>query len=332
MSWNDYIQTLEEAKKYRKKHSRKSGPGVERSLKWFLDTGPQKKGGYPKKRRPNFGRKKFNDISAPPGAPGGLEEVERESFSFHDELQPDVWDGEKLKEDVEGRLVMIAKDFIEMLEESKDLNAPIVIEDVRFTGSLANYNWSKYSDIDLHIVVDFSKINEDAQLVKAFFDEARMRWNDKHHILIHGFEVELYVENVGESHKSSGIYSLGADAWTAGGNAGEFWSDWIVKPEPGATEIDFDTAEKKVKDYTNRTEAIEQEMIGKRKDYEQAIRTVDRVKQKIRDMRKAGLDSEEAEFSAENIAFKMLRRDGVLQRLSDASRTAYDELMTMKEG
>jgi predicted nucleotidyltransferase len=331
MSWDDYIQSIEEAKKYHKKRARKSGPGIERSLKWFLDKGPQKKGGYPKNRRPNFRRKKFNDISAPPGAPGGLEEVERESFTLHDELQPDMWEGDKLNQEVEARLVEIARDFIDTIEESKDIGAPITIEDIRLTGSLANYNWSRYSDVDLHIVVDFSKINEDTGLVKAFFDEVRMRWNDKHDIKIHGFEVEIYVENVNEEHKSSGIYSLGADLWSAGDDAGEHWTDWLVKPTPGDAQIDFDTAEKKAKDYAERTESIEKNMIGKRKDYEQAIRTVDRVKQKIRDMRQAGLESEEAEFSAENIAFKMLRRDGVLERLSAAKRTAYDQLMTMKE-
>ena len=256
-----------------------------------------------------------------------LEEVDRESFTLHGELQPDIWQDERLNEEVEARLIEIAQDFIQMIEESKELGAPIVVEDVRLTGSLANYNWSKYSDIDLHIIVDFSKINEDTGLVKAFFDEVRMRWNDQHRILIHGFEVEIYVENVGEEHKSSGIYSLGADSWTAGEDA----ADWLIKPELGDSQIDFDTAEKKAQDYADRAECIEKEVIGKRKDYEQAIRSVDRIKEKIRDMRKAGLESEEAEFSAENIAFKMLRRDGVLDRLSQLKREAYDQMMTIKE-
>ena len=64
-SWHDFIN---ESRK------RGSGPDLEHALDWFLDKGPQQKGGYPKKGRPNFKKKKFNDISAPPGAPGGLEE------------------------------------------------------------------------------------------------------------------------------------------------------------------------------------------------------------------------------------------------------------------
>ena len=87
--WEKYIDSIQESKKRKKKQSRKSGAGLERSLKWFLDTGPQKKGGYPKSRRPNFRRKKFNDISAPPGAPGGLEESEDEEIDGNNDLHLD---------------------------------------------------------------------------------------------------------------------------------------------------------------------------------------------------------------------------------------------------
>ncbi len=73
-----------------------------------------------------------------------------------------------------------------------------LMEDLRFTGSLANYNWSKYSDIDLHIVVDFSKIDENTELVKDFLMRPGWRWNELHDITIYGHEVEIYVENVGE--------------------------------------------------------------------------------------------------------------------------------------
>ena len=311
MSWDNYLQRLKEVRSYREKRGRKSGSGIERSLKWFLDTGPQKKGGYPKKRRPNFRRKRFNDISAPPGAPGGLEEVEEESFETHSQLQPDIWDGETLIPEIRERLVEIANDFLGKFDVS------IEMEDLRLTGSLANYNWSKYSDIDLHIVVDFSKVDENVELVKAFFDQARMRWNDKHRILIHGFEVEIYVENIGEEHKSTGIYSLTED-------------EWIVKPSPESRDIDFETAQKKAQDYVERTQGIHK-LIHEEEEYEKALARIDRVKEKIRDMRKVGLESEESEFSSENIAFKILRRDEILKKLNDLKYIAYDEMMTLKE-
>ena len=194
-----------------------------------------------------------------------MEEAEEESFRIQSELQPDLWDGDKLDPEVRERLLEIAEDFMAGLDVEAD------IEDIRFTGSLAYYNWSKYSDIDLHIVVDFSKINSDTDLVKAFFDAARMRWNDLHDIMIKGYEVEIYVENVNEKHKSTGIYSLTDD-------------EWIKKPESESRDIDFETADKKARDYADRAEYISKEIITKEQDFDRAIRMIDRIKQKIRDM------------------------------------------------
>ena len=279
-------------------------------MKWFLDKGPQKKGGYPKKRRTNFSKKKFNDISAPPGAPGGLEEeVEEETFEKKATLAPKIWEGEQLIPRVSDRILKIARDFIENLDKN------IEIQDIRFTGSLANYNWSKYSDVDLHIVVDFDKIDEDTELVKSYFDAVRMNWNNLHNIKIRGYEVEIYVENVGEDHKSSGIYSVTN-------------SDWVVKPDAESVNIDFVTARKKSDDI-----ATQVNLIGRILDNgkpESALKSIERLKDKIRRMRRTGLDSDQQEYSAENIAFKILRREDILQKLNDLKYDAYDQLMSLR--
>tara|TARA_R110002020_G_scaffold256852_1_gene470524 strand:- start:4782 stop:5705 length:924 start_codon:yes stop_codon:yes gene_type:complete len=297
--WNKY---LNESRK------RGSGPGLERSLKWFLDKGPQKKGGY-KNKRPRFGRKKFNDVSAPPGAPGGLEEeIEEESFEKQSELESRFWRDGVLDPKIAKRLEKIARDFIE------GLDVAVTVEDLRFTGSLANYNWSKYSDIDLHLVVDFAEIDEDTQLVKSFFDAARMRWNDLHDIKIYGYEVEIYVENLDESHQSSGLYSIMNSAW-------------LSEPDPEEVDIDFATARKKSDDITTQVGLI-QHIINNGKSAA-ALKSIERLKEKIRRMRKTGLQSPAKEFSPENIAFKILRRDDTLQKLNDLKYDAYDEMMSL---
>ena len=96
-------------------------------MKWFLDKGPQKKGGYPKKRRPNFSKKKFNDISAPPGAAGGLEEeVEPESFEKQSELEPQFWQDSHLEPKIAKRLIKIASDFVDGLDIDEDLAHELV--------------------------------------------------------------------------------------------------------------------------------------------------------------------------------------------------------------
>jgi len=239
------------------------------------------------------------------------EEVDPASFEKQPNLDEKFWKegGTRLCPKVARRLTKIAHDFIDGLE------VPAQIEDIRFTGSLANYNWSKYSDVDLHIVVDFAKIDEDIELVKSFFDSARMRWNDIHDIKIYGYEVEVYVENVGDVHKSSGIYSIMDD-------------QWIVEPDPTSVDIDVALARKKSDDIETQVNLISY-IIDKEK-YDSALRAIERLKQKIRRTRKAGLDSPKQEFSPENIAFKILRREDVLQKLNDMKYDAYDRMMSIK--
>ena len=62
-----------------------------------------------------------------------------------------------------------------------------------------------------------------------------------------------------------------------------------------------------------------------------ALRSIDKLKRKIRNMRRAGLSSPMQEFSIENIAFKILRRNGMLDYLGDLKNQAYDEVLNIKE-
>ena len=179
--------------------------------------------------------------------------------------------------------------------------------------NIINYNWSKYSDIDLHIVVDFSKIDENTELVKAFFDKARAQWNDLHDITIYGYEVEIYVEDVGEVHRSTGIYSVMND-------------DWITKPNPEQIDFDYTTARKKADAIETEVNLIEK--ISDQKPHA-ALKSIERLKKKIRRMRRAGLNSPEQEYSAENIAFKILRREETLDRLNNMKYDAYDRILSI---
>jgi len=303
MSWNNYLSSLQEVEAYQ----RKVRKGYVKDRNMYLKGGPQDPGpAYPKK--PKATRAK----SAPAGFGGALEEeVEEVSFEVQEELQPEFWQNNELNPEINKRLVEIVTDFID------NLPVDITVEDIRFTGSLANYNWSEYSDVDLHVVVDFSKINDDEELVKSFFDAHRMRWNDKHDIRIHNFEVEIYVENAGEEHRSSGIYSL-------------LENKWIVEPNQKSVEIDYETAKKKADDYMNQTRMIVN-MIHADEDYEKALRNIERIKAKIRTMRKAGLTSKAQEYSPENIAFKILRRENILRKLNDLKYLAYDSSMSIEE-
>jgi hypothetical protein len=142
-----------------------------------------------------------------------------------------------------------------------------------------------------------------------------MRWNDIHDIKIHGYEVEIYIENVGDIHKSSGIYSITNE-------------EWIQEPDPSSVDIDISLARKKSDDIETQVNLI-QHLAQKRK-YKTVLRAIERLKEKIRRMRQAGLDSPKQEFSPENIAFKILRREEILQKLNDMKYDAYDNMLSIQ--
>ena len=304
IQWNNFLNSLNELEAYQKKVRQ----GYVKDRNQFTQTGPQKKGGAPFSKKPPKTRSK----SAPPGFGGALEEIEvdQSGFEVHDALEPEIWQEQKLNPEIAEALREIANDFIEGLEV--DVN----LEDLTITGSLANFNWSKYSDVDLHLIVDFSKVDDDVKLVKSYFDEARMRWNNNHDIKIKGYDVEIYVENTGEEHISTGIYSILNEQWT-------------VEPKITRKDIDFETAKKKAEDVEDRYFRLK--ALFNNKKYEEVAIGVERVKQKIRDMRKVGLESDKMEFSAENIAFKILRRAKILDGLSKLKYNAYDQSMTVDD-
>ena len=106
------------------------------------------------------------------------------------------------------KLVDLTNDFLE--------DVPIKlpkIDDIQLTGSSANYNYTPKSDLDVHILLDFKKIDEDEKLVKAALDGIRFIWNTKHDIKIKGHEVEMYFQDTKEPHVSSGLYSIKEGKW-----------------------------------------------------------------------------------------------------------------------
>jgi hypothetical protein len=305
MNWRDFVDSIREAgeptpfkspaqKRYkaqRKKNDIYSSPAGHKKLS----------SGSPfetKTKRAGTDRLRFE------------EEVEPESFDTHDRLAPEIWRDEEIKSEVVRRLMKIAQNFIDNLPVEVD------IEDVRLTGSLANYNWSNYSDVDLHIIVDFLGVDENRALVKAFFDNARMRWNDRHDIRMKGYEVEIYVEDSREQHVSSGVYSL-------------LNREWVQRPTKFRSNIDFPSARRKADDVEFQVNIVGNLITAGK--LEAAMRNIERLKKKIKNMRRAGLESTLREFSVENIAFKILRRNGILGELERMKNETYDEMMTVRE-
>ena len=232
------------------------------------------------------------------------------AFGIQPELNHKIWnDKDNIYPGVKGALMDIVDEFLEGLDIDAD------IKDVILTGSIANYNWSKFSDIDLHILVDFSEVNDNQAMVKRFFDAVRSRWNKLHDIRVKGHEVEIYLQDEHEPHTSTGVYSLTND-------------EWIVKPQKIKPEIDKATANKKmlsiVKDLDKLSSLYDNRL------YDASHTMAERIKLKISNMRKSGLERSGI-YSPENIAFKMLRRSGDIERLFDIYTKSYDKVYSLDQ-
>jgi len=217
----------------------------------------------------------------------------------HDELSVKLWKEDKLKPDIREQLLEISDAFVDYLGISID------VIDVTFTGSYANYNYTPYSDIDLHIIVDPSSINRDVDLVEEFLKAKRQFWNDRHDIRVLNIEVELYAQDVNEEHASSGVYSVKND-------------EWINKPNKFRAEFNKNNVSRKVK-YFKKQISMEIEEAKMNRD----TAGLERVIKKIRDMRSAGLEKS-GEMADENIIYKILRSEGDIQKLYDMKDNVFD--------
>lgn len=226
------------------------------------------------------------------------------SFRVKDELNPKIWDDFKIDDEVREDLLKIAEDFY----GSTDLEADV--EDIVLTGSLANYNWSeKYSDYDLHILIDFTKVNDAIELVKKYVDSAKSVWNKEHDIKIKGYEVEVYIQDISEPHKSTGVFSL-------------LNNKWNVKPEEFDFEPDEDMIAEKGKSVMMMVDELEEQVDEDK--YDAFIEKIQKVWEKVKNYRKSGLESEGGELSMGNLVFKFLRRNGYVGKIIDLKRKSYD--------
>jgi predicted nucleotidyltransferase len=225
-----------------------------------------------------------------------------------DELFPKFWKNNSLNAIVARKLMEIADEII------KGLDLGVDVEDVVITGSIASYNWHSLSDIDLHIMLDFEKIDDNFDLVKRMLDQIRINWNKKHNILIANKEVEIYFQHHTEPHEANGIWSLTLEKWLAA----------PVKSNP---EIDIKTTEKKAEAIAQSIEHLFE--IFKKENYEEARDYAGKIKSKIAKMRQSGL-ADAGIYSPENLAFKMLRNSGYLEKLSALNIEAYDRMMSLE--
>jgi N-acetyl-anhydromuramyl-L-alanine amidase AmpD len=237
------------------------------------------------------------------------------SFSLQETLNPKIWNNyanpEKasLKPEIRKKLLEIAHEFMDFID------VEFFVDDIIFTGSLSNFNWSDFSDVDLHLEVDFTQFDKDSvELYRELFNLKKLLFNTNHDITIKGFEVELYVQDIIEPHTSGGIYSVLYDEWTA-------------VPEKKDVKIDKNLLKTKIKTWTKKIDEVTEQV--QNGDYDESILLIKELRDKIKKYRKAGLE-EKGEFSYENLVFKFLRRGKYIERLIDLGNKLKDKKLSLE--
>ena len=188
------------------------------------------------------------------------------------------------------------------------------LEDVTFTGSLANYNWTKFSDIDMHLLADFSKIDENTELIREFFNAKTSLWNKTHNILVKNHEVEIYVQDINEDHHSTGVFSIKK-------------GQWVTEPTRIEPKVDTDMVKRKIRSFIDMIERVEDEFDDK--NYQKAYNASLSLIKKIKKFRQSGLE-EAGEYSNENLTFKYLRNKGFIKTLHETRNKSYDKMMSIE--
>jgi hypothetical protein len=208
---------------------------------------------------------------------------ELSTIYYHDELNPLLWDQTQLKTEIRYKLLAIAHHF------AKFLNVPrLNLRDITISGSNAAFGYSDKSDIDLHLVVD---LPHDRPELEELYTAKKNQFNSTYDIKVKGIDVELYVQDVQQTHHSAGIYSILNDRW-------------ISKPKHQPPNIDDKEVKSKARNYSAKINAaMRSGELNKAKD----------AMADIRRLRQAGLEKG-GEYSIENLAFKLLRARGKIDK------------------
>ena len=231
----------------------------------------------------------------------------KSTLQYHDELNPVVWDDEKLNKEVRKKFLEIAKFWANYA-----LIPDKAIKDIVITGGNANYNYTEYSDLDLHLIVNKDQIADcKDKILDEFLMNKKALWGLTHDIKIYGIPVEIYAQDISEKPgKSQGVYSVKNDKW-------------VQKPVKEKVDLNDPLIQKKVSILAHN---INYFIDSKTNDYA----TLERFKEKLKNMRSSAI-KKGGEFSIENIVFKELRNRKLLDKFTTYILSVEDKNLSLKK-
>jgi len=223
---------------------------------------------------------------------------------YHDKLNIKFWEGFELRQEVASKLLEIGYKWAEFAKIPQGS-----IKDIILVGGNANFNYTRFSDLDLHLVVDKTQIANCPELLDDYLRDKKQLWALMHDIKIYAHPVELYAQDINDPLPAGqGVYSL-------------LNGKWIKEPQKQQVNLTDPLLFKKVHDMMEKID----DLIENQADDPAVLK---KLKDRIRDMRASAIQ-QGGEFALENLVFKELRNRGYLDKLTKHIRDIEDRKLSL---
>ena len=236
-----------------------------------------------------------------------------EAVEKHNTLNSKLFTKEEvLKEQVRDKMLEIVDEFLADLKEQE---IEIKVDDILFIGSNASYNYTKDSDIDLHILTNTKATKYSSEVADALYSAYRSLFNKNLDIEFFGIPVEIFIETEESTRVSNGIYSVKKNKW-------------LKKPiQEEIPDYDTKALDKLVDEWENKCKKLIDDIkADKLSDETKVVKMLEDIYEKLR---KKGISK--GEYSVENLAFKELRNKGYLDQLKDYKHELVSKRLSLEE-
>ena len=236
-----------------------------------------------------------------------------EAVEKHDTLNTKLFTKEEvLKERVRDKMLEIVDEF---LDDLKEQDIKIKVDDILLIGSNASYNYTKDSDIDLHILANTKGTNYAPEVAAALYSAYRTLFNKQLDIKLFDIPVEIFVETEDSARVSNGVYSVKKDKW-------------IKKPVHEAIpDYDKDALYKLVDKWEEKCKKLIADIeADKLEDETKVVKMLEDIYDQLR---KKGVAK--GEYSIENLAFKELRNKGYLDKFKESRNNLVSKRLSLEE-
>lgn len=228
----------------------------------------------------------------------------RLTLRYHDKLNIKFWDENAIRPEVRDKLLQIGYKWAEFAKIPLE-----AIKDIILVGGNANYNYTRFSDLDLHLVVDKSQIADCPELLDDYLRDKKKLWALIHDIKIYSHPVELYAQDENDPLPANqGVYSISDD-------------QWILEPRRTEVNLSDPLLIRKVRAMVEKID----ELIENEANDSDVLR---KLQKRIRDMRASAIQ-QGGEFALENLVFKEIRNRGYLDKLSTHIKNLEDTNLSL---